>query len=131
MYMSEDEELRIAGIEQESFVDGPGIRFTVFTQGCSHHCPECHNPETHAFGKGTVETAESLLKMIDANPLLSGVTLSGGDPMEQAVQLLSGHYRALTRAMREEMQREEAEAEELFWREAMLNYDFERGDWKY
>lgn len=88
MFMSEDEDLRIAGIEQESFVDGPGIRFSVFTQGCSHHCPECHNPETHAFGKGTVETAESLLKMIDANPLLSGVTLSGGDPMEQAVQLL-------------------------------------------
>lgn len=86
--MSEDEDLRIAGIEQESFVDGPGIRFSVFTQGCSHHCPECHNPETHAFGKGKVETAESLLKMIDANPLLSGVTLSGGDPMEQAVQLL-------------------------------------------
>lgn len=88
MFMSEDEDLRIAGIEQESFVDGPGIRFSVFTQGCSHHCPECHNPETHAFGKGKVETAESLLKMIDANPLLSGVTLSGGDPMEQAVQLL-------------------------------------------
>lgn len=88
MYMSEDAELRIAGIEEESFVDGPGIRFAVFTQGCSHHCPECHNPETHAFGKGRVETAESLLKMIDSNPLLTGVTLSGGDPMEQAVQLL-------------------------------------------
>lgn len=88
MYMSEDEDLRIAGIEQESFVDGPGIRFVVFTQGCSHHCPECQNPETHAFGKGQVETADSLLKMVDANPLLSGVTLSGGDPMEQAVQLL-------------------------------------------
>lgn len=86
--MITDEKLRIAGIEQESFVDGPGIRFVVFTQGCSHHCPECHNPETHAFGKGTVETADSLLKMVDANPLLSGVTLSGGDPMEQAVQLL-------------------------------------------
>lgn len=88
MYMSEDENLRIAGIEQESFVDGPGIRFVVFTQGCTHHCPECQNPETHAFGKGHVETADSLLKMVDANPLLSGVTLSGGDPMEQAVQLL-------------------------------------------
>lgn len=88
MYMSEDAELRIAGIEPESFVDGPGIRFAVFTQGCTHHCPECQNPETHAFGKGHAETAESLLKMIDSNPLLTGVTLSGGDPMEQAVQLL-------------------------------------------
>lgn len=88
MYMSEDEDMRIAGIEQESFVDGPGIRFVVFTQGCTHHCPECQNPDTHAFGKGHVETAESLLKMIDSNPLLTGVTLSGGDPMEQAVQLL-------------------------------------------
>lgn len=86
--MITDEKLRIAGIEQESFVDGPGIRFVVFTQGCTHHCPECHNPETHAFGKGQIETADSLLKMVDANPLLSGVTLSGGDPMEQAVQLL-------------------------------------------
>lgn len=88
MFMSDDAELRIAGIEPESFVDGPGIRFVVFTQGCSHHCPGCQNPETHDFGGGRIESPETLLAMVDANPLLSGVTLSGGDPMEQAVQLM-------------------------------------------
>ena len=70
MYMSEDENLRIAGIEQESFVDGPGIRFVVFTQGCTHHCPECQNPETHAFGKGQVETAIQGTCLKSMNPLV-------------------------------------------------------------
>ena len=45
-------EIRIAGTVEESIVDGPGFRFTVFTQGCRHHCPGCHNPETHDFAGG-------------------------------------------------------------------------------
>ncbi len=82
------EKLRIAGIEPESIVDGPGIRLTVFVQGCPHHCPGCHNPETHDFSGGHFITVEEILKMIDDNELLNGVTFSGGEPMEQAAQLV-------------------------------------------
>ena len=45
-------EIRLAGLEPESIVDGPGYRFTVFVQGCPHNCPGCHNPQTHDFGGG-------------------------------------------------------------------------------
>lgn len=80
--------LRIAGVEPESFVDGPGIRFSIFTQGCSHHCPGCHNPQTHDFNGGHFVSLKELLDMIEENPLLDGVTLSGGDPMFQAATLV-------------------------------------------
>lgn len=76
--------LRIAGIMRESIVDGPGIRFAVFCQGCPHHCPGCHNPETHDFNGGTEVSIERILKAIDENPLLKGVTFSGGEPTCQA-----------------------------------------------
>ena len=80
--------LRIAGIEPESFVDGPGIRMTIFTQGCHHHCPGCQNPQTHDFAGGHFIDIEEILAMIDENPLLDGVTFSGGDPMEQSAALI-------------------------------------------
>lgn len=80
--------LRIAGIEPESYVDGPGIRLTVFTQGCHHHCPGCHNPQTHDFAGGHFIDREEILQMIEENPLLDGVTFSGGDPMEQSMALI-------------------------------------------
>lgn len=81
--------LRLAGIEPESIVDGPGIRLTVFVQGCPHHCVGCHNPETHDFEGGTLVSISEILEQIDENPLLSGVTFSGGEPFEQAKALLS------------------------------------------
>lgn len=84
----ENKQLRIAGVESESFVDGPGIRFTIFTQGCRHHCLECHNPQTHDFDGGHLITLSELMEMIEENPLLDGVTFSGGDPMEQAETLV-------------------------------------------
>jgi len=84
----EDIRLRIAGIESESFVDGPGIRFSIFTQGCKHNCLGCHNPQTHDFNGGHFITLAEILSMIEENPLLDGVTLSGGDPMEQAEALV-------------------------------------------
>lgn len=76
--------LRIAGIVGESIVDGPGIRFTIFTQGCKHHCPGCHNPQTHDFNGGKLVSVESVLEQIRKNPLLDGITLTGGEPFEQA-----------------------------------------------
>ena len=76
-------ELRIAGIVGDSITDGPGIRTAIFVQGCSHNCPGCHNPETHDFAGGSVMTVEQLLEKIKSNPLLSGITLTGGDPMFQ------------------------------------------------
>ncbi len=76
--------LQIAGIVKESIVDGPGFRFVVFTQGCKHHCPGCHNPNTHSFEGGTSISVDSLFEQIGKNPLLDGITLSGGEPFEQA-----------------------------------------------
>ncbi len=81
------EKLRIAGTVNDSIVDGPGIRFAIFTQGCPHHCEGCHNPHTHDFEAGELVTLESLLDKIKGNPLLDGVTYSGGEPFCQAEQL--------------------------------------------
>ncbi len=80
-------ELRIAGTVNDSIVDGPGIRFTIFTQGCPHHCEGCHNTHTHDFSGGTVIDTDELLKKIKSNPLLDGVTFSGGEPFCQAEAL--------------------------------------------
>ena len=75
--------MRIAGIVRESIVDGPGIRFAVFCQGCPHHCRGCHNPETHDFQGGEDVSIHRILEEIDKNPLLKGVTFSGGEPLCQ------------------------------------------------
>ncbi len=76
--------IRIAGTVSDSITDGPGIRFTLFVQGCPHHCPGCHNPQTHDFNGGRDAEEEELIAAINKNPLLSGLTLSGGEPMCQA-----------------------------------------------
>ena len=76
--------IRIAGVVKESIVDGPGLRFAVFTQGCAHHCPECQNPETWDFEGGYDCGIDKILKAMDENPLLDGITMSGGDPLYQA-----------------------------------------------
>lgn len=80
--------LRIAGTVQDSIVDGPGIRYVIFTQGCPHRCPGCHNPQTHDFGGGRDADVEEILSQIFGNPLLSGVTFSGGEPFSQAAALI-------------------------------------------
>ncbi|MGM9564524.1 anaerobic ribonucleoside-triphosphate reductase activating protein [Evtepia sp.] len=76
--------MRIANTVNDSIVDGPGLRFTVFTQGCPHHCPGCHNPDTHDPQGGTEVPVEDLAAMMGKNPLIQGLTLSGGEPFAQA-----------------------------------------------
>lgn len=80
-------DLRIAGTVNDSIVDGDGIRFTIFTQGCPHHCKGCHNPQTHDFNGGKIVSTGGLLEKIKQNPLLDGVTFSGGEPFCQAHEL--------------------------------------------
>lgn len=79
--------LRIAGTIGESIVDGPGFRYVIFTQGCPHGCPGCHNRETHDFAGGQLIDTDTLVQDILKNPLLSGVTFSGGEPFCQAEAL--------------------------------------------
>ena len=76
--------LDLAGIVSDSIVDGPGIRVSFFCQGCPHHCPGCHNPETWEFGCGTPMEEERLVEIVESNPLCRGVTFSGGEPFAQA-----------------------------------------------
>ncbi|MDR3230586.1 MAG: anaerobic ribonucleoside-triphosphate reductase activating protein [Synergistaceae bacterium] len=76
--------VRISGIVEESTVDGPGIRFVVFAQGCRHRCPGCHNPRTHPFEGGVLMDADEIMDRLRESPLSDGITLSGGDPFEQA-----------------------------------------------
>ena len=76
--------MRIANTVNDSIVDGHGLRFTIFTQGCPHRCPGCHNPETWPFEGGTPMEEEALLALVRENPLCRGVTFSGGEPFAQA-----------------------------------------------
>lgn len=80
--------IRLYGTVNDSIVDGPGLRYVVFTQGCPHHCPGCHNPESHDLTGGYLEDIQRLLDEIDQNALLDGITISGGEPFEQAQPLI-------------------------------------------
>jgi len=79
--------LRIAGIVNDSIVDGPGLRLTIFVQGCKRNCYNCHNPQTHDLNGGKLIDIEEIIKMIDKNILLDGVTFSGGEPFLQTIPL--------------------------------------------
>jgi len=76
--------LDLSSLVTDSIVDGPGIRTTVFCQGCPHRCPGCHNPDTWEFGCGTQMPVEEIFRIIRENPLCKGVTFSGGEPFAQA-----------------------------------------------
>ncbi len=88
--------LKLSGIVEDSIVDGPGIRTTFFSQGCPHHCPGCHNPETWTFQGGTPMDTDTLVSIVKSNPICRGVTFSGGEPFAQA-----GDFAALARALKE------------------------------
>lgn len=81
--------ISLSGVTGDSIVDGPGLRLTIFTQGCLHHCPGCHNPQTHDPDGGSWADTEDILAAAAENPLLDGITLSGGDPFLQPVPCLA------------------------------------------
>ena len=79
--------LRIFGLANDSIVDGPGIRYSVFVQGCFHNCKGCHNPNSHDVDGGYDADTDEIIEKIRKNPLLDGVTFSGGEPFLQAKAL--------------------------------------------
>lgn len=88
--------MKIYGLVQDSIVDGPGFRFSCFVQGCPHHCPGCHNPDSHDFDGGTEMTRDEVIAQMLSNPLTDGLTLTGGEPFAQAEDCL-----VIARAARE------------------------------
>ena len=77
-------EIRVFGTANDSIVDGPGLRYALFVQGCTHNCKGCHNPGSHALDGGTLRDTDEIFEEIKKNPLLDGVTFSGGEPFLQA-----------------------------------------------
>ena len=76
--------IRLSGIAYESLVNGPGMRRVFFSQGCNHNCKGCFNPDTHDFNGGEERDMDELIEDVLQNPMIKGVTFSGGDPMESA-----------------------------------------------
>ena len=78
-------EIRLASpvLQTDSIVDGEGIRAVLWTQGCSHNCPGCQNPQTHSFKDGILVDIEEIKEQIDELEGQDGVTFSGGDPLYQ------------------------------------------------
>ena len=75
--------LRILDIVEDTMVDGPGFRTSIYCAGCRHACPGCHNPQSWSFDGGREMTVEQIMRIIEADPY-ANVTFSGGDPMYQA-----------------------------------------------
>lgn len=90
-----DYKIRLFGIALESITDGPGIRFAIFAQGCPHFCNGCHNPESHDFRGGYEYSVSELIRQVLSDPLLDGVTFSGGEPFMQAEE-----FAAIAQAVR-------------------------------
>lgn len=81
--------IRLAGeMTTDSIVDGEGIRSVIWTQGCRHDCPGCHNPETHDFNSGYEVEVSKVIDEIDKLEFQDGITLSGGDPLYQVDAVL-------------------------------------------
>ena len=90
-------DIRISGLMEDSIVDGPGLRLAVFTQGCTRDCPGCHNPATHDLLGGSLMQTGDIIRLLQENPLQTGLTLSGGEPFlqPQACILLAQATKAL------------------------------------
>lgn len=93
------DKIRLAGIAYESLVNGPGLRRVYFAQGCSHNCRGCFNPSTHNFEGGQLFEIDKLISSLKNNPMIHGITFSGGDPFYQAKNFneLANRIKALNR----------------------------------
>lgn len=83
MFESRQNTIRVIRIVPDTFVDGPGMRTTVYCAGCAHHCEGCHNPSTWDFGAGTPMTPQEIWQAIISESPNSNLTFSGGDPIYQ------------------------------------------------
>ena len=80
--------MRLSGITPESLVDGPGLRYVIFTQGCFHRCPNCHNPDSWDIDAGKLFFVKEIIRIIrKLNKNIQGITFSGGEPFLQAYEL--------------------------------------------
>ncbi len=84
---------------KDSTVDGPGLRIVVWTQGCVHNCKECHNPETHDLKAGYLEDIDNVIDYINQAKMQRGITLSGGEPFLQPLELVPIAQAAKKRGM--------------------------------
>ena len=76
--------MRYAGLNKNDFAAAPGISVTFYTQGCPHHCPGCHNPETWDFKGGkefTSEVLDEILEALTANNIMRSLAIQGGEPL--------------------------------------------------
>lgn len=83
-----NKEIKLSGIIKESIVDGPGFRYVIFTQGCPKRCFMCHNSETQSLDGGYFENVDNIVKDFSQNPLIEGITISGGEPFIQPEPVL-------------------------------------------
>ena len=89
--LKNDFTLRLLMTYKETIVDGVGLRYSLYFAGCSHACPGCHNEYSWNPKHGnilTYEKLEEIAKEINENTLLDGITISGGDPLFNPVEML-------------------------------------------
>lgn len=91
--------IQVLDIIEDTMVDGPGFRTSIYCAGCHHECPGCHNPQSWNPGGGHPMTTDEVMKIIVADPY-ANVTFSGGDPMYQAEG-----FTELARAIRSQTQK--------------------------
>lgn len=82
--LSTSDKIRLSGTIKESIVDGPGMRYVIFTQGCLKRCFLCHNADTQPLDGGYIEQTDNIVNEFIKNPLIQGITISGGEPFLQA-----------------------------------------------
>lgn len=89
--MGQEFTLRLLNVYKETIVDGVGLRYSLYFSGCSHACPGCHNKYSWNPKHGTLLTfkrLEEIAEEINANTLLDGITISGGDPLFNPTEML-------------------------------------------